>query len=395
MFTSLKRVTYQVHDLAKAGEWYGHLLGSEPVFKAPFAVIFAVGDCALWLIPRSESVTPSESTIAWWTVEDIHVAWQRLLDMGATVRAEIVTQNDVQSGCVFDPFGNPVGIMCRATDPKKRSVENQPSESAYNVALCRAIAAKHDAGDVHGADFLAEIFLSEDSRKVIQDPASRAHVKTMVTAPLYGYLHARTVWLDDVFTRALNERFPQIVFLGAGYDSRSYRFADRLDGTHVFELDAPATQQRKIEQLKKAGISLPRQLTFAATNFKSDSLADALSAADFDKSKRTLFIWEGVTYYLPEEAVCDTLDFVRSHSGADSLLCFDYMSQVRQTRYTGEPFLFFLEVMKVEPFLRQHGFTLVEHCLAEDVAQKYNTLPDGSSADETLPYANFVVARTS
>jgi methyltransferase (TIGR00027 family) len=119
-----------------------------------------------------------------------------------------------------------------------------------------------------------------------------------------------------------------------------------------------------------------------------------LSAAGFDRTKRTLFIWEGVTYYLPEAAVDDTLEFVRSHSASGSMICFDYMSQVRQTRYTGEPFLFFLEAEKVELFLRQRGFALVEHCLTEEVARKYNTYSDGSSAGATLPYTNFVRAST-
>jgi len=35
------------------------------------------------------------------------------------------------------------------------------------------------------------------------------------------------------------------VILGAGYDSRPYRFADRLAGVQVFEVDHPATSTSK------------------------------------------------------------------------------------------------------------------------------------------------------
>jgi O-methyltransferase involved in polyketide biosynthesis len=34
---------------------------------------------------------------------------------------------------------------------------------------------------------------------------------------------ARTVFFDNVFIDALNQNLPQIVLLGAGYDTRAYR----------------------------------------------------------------------------------------------------------------------------------------------------------------------------
>jgi len=394
MFTSLKRVTYLVADLPKARDWYCKLLNSQPVFDAPFAAIFAVADCALWLVPSPVAAGNSdERVIAWWGVEDIDDAYRRLLDLGATSRREMSTQADVLSASVVDPFGNAIGIVCKSKDPQKRSVENQPSESAYNVTLCRAMAAREDGDGVRGPDHLAEIFLSDDTRRILEDRASREHIKTMVTPELYGFLHARTVWLDGVFQRALDEGTPQIVFLGAGYDSRAFRFADRLGSTRVFELDAPSTQQRKLAQLQKAGMTIPPQLTFAATNFKSDSLEEVLTRSGFDARKRTLFIWEGVIYYLPAEAVSETLRFVASHSPAGSRLCFDYMPEARTAVYAGEPFLFFLEEDRTESFLKEHGFQIEEHSAPPEIARRYNTLPDGSSAGGVRLSINFVCAR--
>ena len=47
----------------------------------------------------------------------------------------------------------------------------------------------------------------------------------------YEYVIARTKFFDDVFKQALVENFPQIVFLGAGYDTRPYRFKDYIKQT--------------------------------------------------------------------------------------------------------------------------------------------------------------------
>jgi O-methyltransferase involved in polyketide biosynthesis len=48
---------------------------------------------------------------------------------------------------------------------------------------------------------------------------------------------ARTACFDSLFMAALKYRTPQIVLLGAGYDSRAYRFAESNQSTTIFELD--------------------------------------------------------------------------------------------------------------------------------------------------------------
>lgn len=45
-------------------------------------------------------------------------------------------------------------------------------------------------------------------------------------------------------------------------------------------------------------ISLPEQVTFLPIDFTKDDLAEVLGQAGYLTDRRTLFIWEGVTYYL-------------------------------------------------------------------------------------------------
>ena len=58
---------------------------------------------------------------------------------------------------------------------------------------------------------------------------------------------ARTAFFDNLFIDALNKNIPQIVLLGAGYDTRAYRFADLNNATKIFELDIAPTQNRKMK----------------------------------------------------------------------------------------------------------------------------------------------------
>ena len=66
-----------------------------------------------------------------------------------------------------------------------------------------------------------------------------------------GYFLARTAYFDHVFKSACEENIPQIVFLGAGYDTRACRYKDIIKSTRIFELDILPTQQHKKEILHK------------------------------------------------------------------------------------------------------------------------------------------------
>jgi len=89
---------------------------------------------------------------------------------------------------------------------------------------------------------------------------------------IYEYIIARTLFFDEVFTQALKESIPQIIFLGAGYDSGGIRFDGLNIHSRIIELDMAATQSRKIKYLKKHKIRIPQSLTLATIDFNNQSL---------------------------------------------------------------------------------------------------------------------------
>jgi methyltransferase (TIGR00027 family) len=129
-------------------------------------------------------------------------------------------------------------------------------------------------------------------------------------AKTHLYIVARTRWLDDVvMSRRRGSVKPQLVLLGAGYDTRAWRLHDA--GQRVFEVDASATQAEKLRRIGAAGMDASRA-TFVPVDFTQggkggQELLPLLVAAGLNPHAPTTVIWEGVTPYLSEEDVDATL----------------------------------------------------------------------------------------
>jgi methyltransferase (TIGR00027 family) len=134
------------------------------------------------------------------------------------------------------------------------------------------------------------------------------------------FVVARTLYFDRIIQRVVGD-VEQFVLLGAGYDTRVYGQLKR-EGVACFELDQAQTQRLKISCLSKGCIDADHVI-FVEVDFAQEDAFERLEAAGYDPSKKTLFLWEGVTLYLSEQDVRKTLRDVRDHSGAGSVLVAD------------------------------------------------------------------------
>ncbi|MET0296885.1 MAG: VOC family protein [Microbacterium sp.] len=125
MLRGLTTITYSADDVAAAAEWYENVLGVEPYFRKEFGdalayVEFRIGDYSheLGLIDRRYVGTSPETqggTVAYWAVDDVQAAYDRLIELGATSHIPVTEQGPgFVTASVYDPFGNVLGVMKNA-----------------------------------------------------------------------------------------------------------------------------------------------------------------------------------------------------------------------------------------------------------------------------------------
>ena len=87
-------------------------------------------------------------------------------------------------------------------------------------------------------------------------------------------------------------------------------------------MDNPSTSAAKRTIVQAVVSPVPHHVRFVPLDFNPDPLPGAMSAAVCDS--RTLFIWEGVTNYLTDDAVDGTLGWFAG-AAPGSLVVFTYV----------------------------------------------------------------------
>ena len=260
----------------------------------------------------------------------------------------------------------------------------KPSVTALETTAFRAIGAKHADPAIRNNDDLAERLLGTEERKILNAAGDESILKAleMPTEAAWESLvpfqrtfatavHARTRHIDESVRESLKLGGTQLVILGAGLDSRAYRFRDALGGARAFEVDFPPTQEYKKNRIRAVLGSLPRHVVYAPIDFTKEDLRTVLDRAGYDGKKKTTFVWEGVSFYIPEEAVDATLRFVATHSAPGSRIVFDYMLESMVKNPTGpalelvnrlaalkEPMIFGIPDQDRPGFITRRGLTI-------------------------------------
>jgi len=285
--------------------------------------------------------------------------------------------------------------------------EGEASRTAAYMALFRALESTLPAGRRLFQDPFAYAFLPSRLRSVVnlsRIPLAGALVRAYIDRRWPGARTsavARTKFIDDATEAALRSGVMQVVILGAGFDSRAYRIPGVARAV-AFEVDHPFTSARKRRGIETALGSLPRHLRLVPIDFNAEVLSHAMSAAGYDLSQRTLFIWEGVTNYLTEPAVDATLRWCAC-AAAGSTVLFTYVHrQVLDSpevfegtqrlfatlRAAGERWTFGLDPSGLRAFLAERGLRL-----DEDVgASEYRAICFGPASRHMRGYEFYRIA---
>lgn len=266
----------------------------------------------------------------------------------------------------------------------------QASRTAEYVALFRAIESARGERRRLFHDPYAPLFLRPKMRRLlslVQLPVIGPAIISYSDNKWPGVRSAavgRTCYIDEKLRAALAAGIDQVVILGAGYDCRAYRIAE-LSKCHVFEVDHPATLARKRDTLLRALSAIPPHVRQVATDFNDRSFAREMVDAGFDPSRRTFFLWEGVSGYLTAEAVDATLRWIASNAGGGELV-FTYLHKALFTdpdsfgdlrhvrailKDSDEPWVFGIHPIETPSYLAARGFVLLEDLGAREFRARY------------------------
>jgi methyltransferase (TIGR00027 family) len=290
---------------------------------------------------------------------------------------------------------------------------NQPSQkisrTSIYAAAGRAIGAREPDPSARNPDYLAGTLLGDPSKLDVDHPAVRAlslsyddAMEDVEVVSAVRMMNIRTRFIDEALERAIVGGATQVAVLGAGFDSHAYRCQELLSQVRVFEVDRPATQALKKQRVNEVLGGPPVNLTYVAIDFQHEDLPEGLTRHGYDPAQKTFFILEGVTMYLPEQAVRGTLRFVAAHpSGSDIVFDFVYRAMVDMlaridiatipraqrpfvqrflTLIKDEPWVFGLPVGGEREFLRELGLELREAFTigSEESLKRYLTKTDGT-----------------
>jgi methyltransferase (TIGR00027 family) len=276
------------------------------------------------------------------------------------------------------------------------SMDGRVSETAIITASLRALSNYESLPQARCNDDFAEHFLPPDRRAALSSLVSREAIKKAIPTGMLEYVIARTRYFDEVLLRSQQEKCEQIVILGAGFDTRAYRFQDRLLCSRVYELDASPTQNYKREQMRVNDITVPPNVSFVPVNLETDDFVTLLCECGFDRGKQSLFLMEGLTFYLSHATVARLFHNLRVHSGRSSLLCFDFqtiqgVSELIETGLKGEQIKFAVQAGCIDDFVKSNQYRIVEHVDSEAIEQRFLTLPDGTRFGRIAPMMNILL----
>ncbi len=126
---------------------------------------------------------------------------------------------------------------------------------------------------------------------------------------VWGNTLCRKRYADERVTAAIGDRLPQLVTLGAGFDTRAYRLAAPA-GVPSFEVDLPSNTDAKRQRLREVYGRVPERVSLVPLDLDVGDVGAALAAHGFRADQPAIFVWEAVSQYLTDAGVRATLAFL-------------------------------------------------------------------------------------
>jgi methyltransferase (TIGR00027 family) len=276
-----------------------------------------------------------------------------------------------------------------------------PSRTSILTAAARAFGSREPDVSVRNPDWVADRLIGPAELALIADhPISKALDQNFQEAiydpDIFGFVWlmlVRTRFIDERVERAVRSGATQLIILGAGFDTRAHRFSELLKDVVVIEMDYSATQEYKKRRVETILGGAPANVVYAPIDFARESLGDVLRHAGFQPRRKTYYICEGVSMYVPEEGMKETLRAVAAESAPGSAMLLEYINRgglellrkyptgmIKNAFDWGEPFVFGVPDRQDREFFLEAGLELGETLKigTPESARRYAMRQDGS-----------------
>jgi len=149
-------------------------------------------------------------------------------------------------------------------------------------------------------------------------------------APISAFALCRHRFIDEHLLDALDDT-DQVVVLGAGYDSRAYRFSAQLAGRAVYEVDLPPLSRRKAassRRIRTCSAEPPSTVSRSTSAGRSWAMCSPRPASRAAPGPTSPGRCQSVS---ERAAVSATLETLRDLCGPDSIVALDFWDGIGGT----------------------------------------------------------------
>ena len=250
-----------------------------------------------------------------------------------------------------------------------------PSETAKVAAMCRAVNA------IRGAE--PKLLPDDVTRGLLGFADDQALLDHFDALPLSRYpgitttFAVRARYAEDELAAAVAHGTTQYLIVGAVLDSFAHRRPDLMERLDVFEIDHPGGQAWTRQRVAELGLPVAERLHYVPADLAHDTLSDRLGEAGFDRSKPVFASMLGVSQYLTDAVLSQTLRALAALSNAGCTLVMEHIPPfslldeaeraplergIAEYAENGEPWLTFLTVDATATLLHRSGFARVSSC---------------------------------
>jgi methyltransferase (TIGR00027 family) len=193
--------------------------------------------------------------------------------------------------------------------------------------------------------------------------------------PFYYYVLARTRYYDGIYLDAVSNGVSRIVNIGAGSDTRAYRFADELKRRNVRVLECDQLQATRTKERAARRRWHPDHVEYLPLDLNDADWPALRGWFESNRGEKTLVLMEGVSPYIDTDAFGNFLKFLSAELAPHGRMAYDFKipgvdDEFGRSERTLKPFRFTGGEESVAAYHSDRGYRLESITSSADLSRR-------------------------